>query len=126
MHQNTLHQNLKSAVVRFLLPASLSNLVERLHGRTVKALANHFGGPGSIPSAGCSEREPGCEIFAPVPDAALNGCELHVKPDFNFNFKSTQVITQRFISNKQNNCRYDITSINLSVHSLSCVVQGVQ
>ena len=54
------------------------------HGRTVKALANHFGGPGSIPSAGCSESEPGCEIFAPVPDAALNGCELHVKSDFNF------------------------------------------
>ena len=47
-----------------------------LHGRTVKALANHFGGPGSIPSARCNEREPGCEIFAPVPDAALNGCEL--------------------------------------------------
>ena len=57
---------------------------ERLHGRTVKALANHFGGPGSIPSAGCSENEPGCEIFAPVPDAALNGCETHVKPYFNF------------------------------------------
>ena len=38
-----------------------------------------------IPSAGCSERgEPGCEIFAPVPDASFNGCELHVKPDFNF------------------------------------------
>ena len=48
---------------------------------------NHFGGPGSILSAGCSESEPGCEIFAPVPDAALNGCILHVKPDFNFNFR---------------------------------------
>ena len=58
--------------------------MESLHGRMVKALVNHFGGPGSIPSAGCSEREPGCEIFAPVPDAALNGCKLHVKPDFNF------------------------------------------
>ena len=58
--------------------------MERLHGPAVKALANHFGGPGSIPSTGCSESEPGCEIFAPVPDAALNCCDLHVKPDFNF------------------------------------------
>ena len=55
--------------------------MEFLHGRTVKALVNHFGGPGSISSTGCCEREPGCEIFACVPDAALNGCELHVKPD---------------------------------------------
>ena len=56
---------------------------ERLHGQTVKALANHFGGPkGSIPRMGCRERETVlCEIFAPVPDAALNDCELHVKPD---------------------------------------------
>ena len=62
--------------------------MERLHGRTVKALVNYFGGPGSIPSMGCRESELGCEIFAPVPDAALNGCELHVNcmPDFNFNF----------------------------------------
>ena len=50
----------------------------------VKALANHFGGPGSISSAGCSESELSCEIFASVPDIALNGCELCVKPDFNF------------------------------------------
>ena len=48
--------------------------MERLHGRTVKALANHFGCPGSIPSAGCIEREPGCEIFAPLPVVALNDC----------------------------------------------------
>ena len=61
-------------------------LSERLHGRADKALANHFGGPGSILSTSCSESEPGCEIFAPVPEAALNGCELHVKTDFNFNF----------------------------------------
>ena len=59
-------------------------IVERFHGRAGKALANHFGGPGSIPSMGCSESEPGCEISAPMPDAALNGWELlHVKPDFN-------------------------------------------
>ena len=57
--------------------------MECLHGQTVKALANHFGGPGSIPTpAVVRGMEPGCEIF--VPDAALNGCELHVKPDFNF------------------------------------------
>ena len=31
-------------------------------------LANHFGGPGSIPSTGCSESER--EIFAPVPGVA--------------------------------------------------------
>ena len=49
------------------------------HWRTISEA-----GPGSIPSAGCSEMEPDCEIFAPVPDAALNGCELHVKTDFNF------------------------------------------
>ena len=58
--------------------------MERLHGRTVKALASHFGGPGSISSAGCIEREPGCVMFAPVPDAALNGCKLQVKPEFNY------------------------------------------
>ena len=56
-----------------------------LHGRTAKALANHFGGPGSTPRAGCNEREPGCEIFAPERDDALNGCELHITPSFNFN-----------------------------------------
>ena len=61
-----------------------NRIIEGLHGRTVKALANHFGGPCSIPSAGCSAKEPGCEIFAPVPGAALNDCKLHVKPDFNF------------------------------------------
>ena len=33
---------------------SLTNM-ERLHGRGDKALENHFGGPGSIPSTGCSE-----------------------------------------------------------------------
>ena len=71
-----------------ILYAQEAYSMERLHGRADKALANHFGGPGSIPSAGCSEREPGCEILAPVIDAALNGCELHVKPDFNFNFKT--------------------------------------
>ena len=60
--------------------------MERLHGRADKALANHFGGPGSIPSTGCSESELGREIFAPVPDVALNGCELHVKPHFKFFF----------------------------------------
>ena len=49
-------------------------------GRADKALANHFGGPGSIPSTGCSESELDREIFAPVSDVALNGCELH----FNF------------------------------------------
>ena len=38
----------------------------------------------SIPSTNCRESEPGSEIFAPVPDVALNGCELSVKPDFNF------------------------------------------
>jgi hypothetical protein len=27
---------------------------------------------------------PDIVIFAPVPDASLNGLELHVKPDFNF------------------------------------------
>ena len=57
--------------------------MERLYGRADKALANHFGGPGSIPSTGCSESELDREIFAPVPEAALNGCELHVKPLFN-------------------------------------------
>ena len=30
--------------------------MERLHGQTVKALANHFGGPGSIPNAGAVVR----------------------------------------------------------------------
>ena len=40
--------------------------MERLHGRTIKALAKHFGAPGSIPSTGCRESEPGCKIFAPV------------------------------------------------------------
>ena len=59
-------------------------IADVLNGRTVKALANHFGGPGSIPSTGCSESELDREIFAPVPEAALNVCELHVKPYFNF------------------------------------------
>ena len=27
----------------------------------------------------------GYQIFAPMPDVALNGCELHAKPHFNFN-----------------------------------------
>ena len=58
--------------------------MERLHGRADNALANHLGGPGSIPSTGCRESEPGCEMFAPVPEAALNGCELHAKPNCNF------------------------------------------
>ena len=59
--------------------------MERLHGLADKALANHFGGPGSIPSTGCSENELDQEILTPVPEAALNGCELHVKRYFNFN-----------------------------------------
>ena len=54
--------------------------MERLHGRADKALANHFGGPGSIPSTGCSESELDQEIFAPVSDAALNVGKLHAKP----------------------------------------------
>ena len=45
---------------------------------TIKAI-DHFGGSGSIPRSGCGEREPGCEKNTPVPDAALNGCKLHVK-----------------------------------------------
>ena len=46
--------------------------MERLQGRADKALANHFGGPGSIPSTGCysSESELNRKIFAPVPDVA--------------------------------------------------------
>ena len=61
-----------------------SSLLELLHGRPDKALANHFRDPGSILNTGCSESELDREIFAPVPEAALNGCELHVKPHFNF------------------------------------------
>ena len=53
--------------------------MERLHDRADKALANHFGGPGSIPSTGCSESELDREIFAPVPDVGLHGCELHAR-----------------------------------------------
>ena len=49
-----------------------------------KALANHFGGPGSIPTMHCSESALDREIFAPVPEAGLNGCKLHVKPYVNF------------------------------------------
>ena len=66
--------------------------MERLHDRADKALANHFRRPtpGSIPSTGCNESEPDYEIFAPVPEAALNDCELHVKPYFNFNFMAYQ------------------------------------
>ena len=46
-----------------------------------------------IPSTGCSQSEPDREIFAPVPEApvpeaALNGCVLHVKPHFNFKLYS--------------------------------------
>ena len=38
---------------REMLATLLSIPAERLHGRAVKALANYFGGPGSIPSTSC-------------------------------------------------------------------------
>ena len=60
------------------------------HLRTISEAQVQF------PRAGCSEREPVCQIFALVPDIALNGCKLHVKPDFNINFlKATQKIKEK-------------------------------
>ena len=54
--------------------------MERLHGRADKALANDFGGPGSIPNTGCRR------MRTRQRKLLLNGCELHVKPYINFNF----------------------------------------
>ena len=54
----------------------------------LRRLANHFGGSRiKFPVLAVVWEGTSCEIFAPVPDrpdAALNGCELHIKPDFNF------------------------------------------
>ena len=80
---------------------TMSLVSERLHGRAVKTLVNHFGGPASIPSTGSSESKLDGEIFALVPDVALNGCELHVKPHFNFTFHpamKVQWITMKLTS----------------------------
>ena len=48
--------------------------------------SGYFGGSGSIPSTGYRRVNQAVKYFAPtfLPDAALNGCKLHVKPDFNF------------------------------------------
>ena len=76
----------------FLLNQSMyiifSNM-ERLHGRADKALANHFGGPGSIPSTGC-RRVNQTEKYSLPCWCCFKWLQMtyepYVKPLFNYNF----------------------------------------